>query len=576
MHSVPSFLPFACILFLQILAPSASAQSLPRLSSPLGPVINLGFAAFAGNSSSPTGELNGPVTFFGGIRYAQPPLGDLRFRAPARLRGSIVNGGNVSITDARNWGPPCIQQPAQVGIGDEDCLRINVWKPSDAKEGDKLPVLFYIHGGGFFERNPESFPLYDLVNQSNPKIVGVNFGYRLTMMGFLAGSAVQQDGDLNAGLLDQRAALEWVHRNIAKFGGDPDNITIDGESAGGASVVMHMVAFAGSKPALFKRAIAQSIGFGPTPTVEESEPAFKRVTEIVGCPSTGPPAMSCLRSASIGALVAAINGAGSTPAVQAFFAPVIDGPDGILPQLPSDLIAAGKFHAVDFVGGHCTNDGRTFVGGTPDDFKTDADIVSRVFQRFGSRLTNETIQKALALYPAPGTLGSTFVSEYDRASTITQDIVFSCMDLFIAQKLQQRGVQNVFTFRFNSPNPIELAETPFEGVMHTSDLFYLFSGITSAANAGFIFTPFNITEGALSRETIAFWNSFATSGNPSTSKESISPEWSPFASGGRMVLNQPSNLSSMMSASVMEATPQVEIERCAFWMALNTTAQTGV
>ncbi|KAL5524123.1 hypothetical protein ACEPAG_8296 [Sanghuangporus baumii] len=569
MRSARSFLPLACILFLKTFAPSAWAQSLPQLSSPLGPVVNLGFAAFAGNSTSPTGEVNGPVTFFGGIRYAQPPLGDLRFRAPARLNESVVNGGNVTITDARNWGPPCIQEPAQVGIGDEDCLRINIWKPSDAKEGDKLPVLFYIHGGGFFERNPESFPLYDLVNQSNPKIVGINFGYRLTMMGFLAGSAVQQDGNLNAGLLDQRAALEWVHRNIAKFGGDPDNITIDGESAGGASVVMHMVAFGGSKPALFQRAIAQSIGFGPTPTVEESEPTFKRVTEIVGCPSTGPQAMSCLRSASIGALVAAVNGAGS-------FAPVIDGPDGILPQLPSDLITTGKFHAVDFVGGHCTNDGRTFVGGTPDDFKTDADIVSRVFQKFGSRITNETIQKALALYPAPGTPGSTFVSEYDRASTITQDIVFSCMDLFIAQKLQQRGVQNVFTFRFNSPNPVELAETPFEGVMHTSDLFYLFSGITSAANAGFIFTPFNITEDALSRETIAFWDSFVTSGNPSTSKEVISPEWSPFASGGRMVLNQPSNLSSMMSASIMETTPQVEIERCAFWMALNTTAQTGV
>ena len=121
--------------------------------------------------------------------------------------------------------------------------------------------------------------------------------------------------------------------------------------------------------------------------------------------------MSCLRSASIGALlslcisgmyvfridlflpfcyegalVAAINGAGSNPAVQGFFAPVLDGPEGILPDLPSALITSGKFHAVDFVGGHCTNDGRTFVGGTPDDFKTDADIVDRVFGRFDGRV----------------------------------------------------------------------------------------------------------------------------------------------------------------------------------------------
>ena len=89
-----------------------------------------------------------------------------------------------------------------------------------------------------------------------------------------------------------------------------------------------------------------------------------------------------------GALVAAINGAGSTPALQGFFAPVIDGPEGILPDLPSALITSGNFHAVDFVGGHCTNDGRTFVGGTPDDFKTDADIVDRVFGKFGGRVVS--------------------------------------------------------------------------------------------------------------------------------------------------------------------------------------------
>ena len=94
-------------------------MSLPQLSSPLGPVINLGYAAFAGNSTSPTGQTNGPVTFFGNIPYAQPPLGDLRFRAPVPLDENVVKGGYASVMDARNWGSPCIQQPAQVGIGSE-------------------------------------------------------------------------------------------------------------------------------------------------------------------------------------------------------------------------------------------------------------------------------------------------------------------------------------------------------------------------------------------------------------------------------------------------------------------------
>ncbi|EJD05094.1 alpha/beta-hydrolase [Fomitiporia mediterranea MF3/22] len=558
------------LCLLGVVAASSVTFALPQLSSPLGPVINLGYAAFAGNSTSLTGQANSPVTFFGGIPYAQPPLGDLRFRAPAPLDENVVNNTNVPITDARNWGPPCIQQPAQVGIGEEDCLTLNVWKPSDAKEGDKLPVIVYIHGGGFFAGAPQGFPLYDLVNQSNPKIVAVSVAYRLNLFGFLSGSSVQADGDLNAGLLDQRAALEWVKRHIASFGGDPDQVTIDGESAGGASIVMQIVAYGGSKPVPFKRGIAQSIGYGPTPTADEAEAAFKTVTEVVGCPNSGPQAMPCLRNASLGSLVAATNAV-----ALGGLAPVVDGSSGILPQLPNRLITSGDFSLVDFMGGHCSTEGRTFVGGPPQDFNTDADIARLVFERWGTHVTNETIQKALALYPAPGTPGSPFVTEYDRAWTMAQEIIFGCMDWFLADRLRQKGSSNVFTFRFNSPNPVLLAETPWEGVMHTSDLFYLFDGTTSAPNAGFTFTPFNSTEAALSRESIAFWTSFVSSGNPSTSREAISPEWMPFSTGGRMVLSQPMNLSSM-SASMMEVTPPDEVERCKFWMSVNETDQTEI
>ncbi|KAL5498324.1 hypothetical protein ACEPAH_2466 [Sanghuangporus vaninii] len=531
--------------------------------------VNLGYAAFAGNSTSPAGEANGPVTFFGGIPYAQPPLGNLRFRAPAPLVETVPDKGSVPITDARDWGPFCIQQPAQVGIGSEDCLKLNVWKPTDAKEGDKLPVIVYIHGGGFFAGNPQGFPLYDWVNQSNPNIVGVSIAYRLNLLGFLAGTSVRRDGDLNAGLLDQRAALEWIQRHIARFGGDPDQVTIDGESAGGASIVMQIVAFGGSKPVPFKRGIAQSIGYGPTPTADQAETVFQNVTEVVGCPSSGPQAMGCLRNASPGAIVAAIN---SIPA--GMLAPVVDGPSGILPELPNTLITSGRFSSVDFMGGHCTTEGRTFVGGPPQDFVTDADVARLVFKRWGTHISDDLIQKALALYPAPGTPGSPFATQYDRAWTMAQEIIFGCMDWFLADRLQQKGVKNVFTFRFNSPNPVLLAETPYEGVMHTSDLFYLFDGSTSAPNAGFTFTAFNSTEDALSRESIAFWTSFVSSGDPSTSRELISPGWQPFASGGRMVLSQPSSTDSMTSASSMEVTPPDEIERCKFWMSLNATAQT--
>lgn len=102
-----------------LLTAAIGALALPNLTSPLGPVVNLGYAAFAGNTTAPSGELNGPVTFFGGIPYAQPPVGDLRFRAPSMLNESFEGNGTTTVTDARNYGPPCLQQPAQVGVGSE-------------------------------------------------------------------------------------------------------------------------------------------------------------------------------------------------------------------------------------------------------------------------------------------------------------------------------------------------------------------------------------------------------------------------------------------------------------------------
>ncbi|KAF8956363.1 Carboxylesterase [Flammula alnicola] len=102
--------------------------------------------------------------------------------------------------------------------------------------------------------------MYDCVAQHPGGVIGVSITYCLGILGFLGGPQVAQDGDLNAGLLDQRAGLEWIQRHISAFGGDPENVSISGESAGGASVMMQVVAYGGSKPVPFKRAIAQSIG----------------------------------------------------------------------------------------------------------------------------------------------------------------------------------------------------------------------------------------------------------------------------------------------------------------------------
>ncbi|KAJ7866069.1 Alpha/Beta hydrolase protein [Mycena olivaceomarginata] len=543
--------------FLYLLVPLSAAG---QLTSNLGPVVDLGYAAYAGNTTSPAGLLDGPVAFYGNIRYVEPPLGDLRFRAPAMLD---ENTTATQVLDARGWGPPCIQRPAVVGVGSEgkwpsrllllsadadpDCLTLNVWKPTNASAEDGLPVAVYIHGGGFYANTPQGFPLYDWVAQHPGGIIGVSITYRLNMLGFLGGPVVAADGDLNTGLLDQRAGLEWVQRHIAKFGGDPRNVTIYGESAGGAS----------SKPVPFKRATAQSIGFGPTNTQDQVNAFFTSAAEFIGCPSSGSDAMPCLRNASLGAIVGAINHIQTAPS--------------------PPLIAAGKIASdVEFVGGHCTGDGKTFAVGKPEDFKTDDDIRRLVFSRWPG-VSNATIDKALALYPEPDAPGSPFQTQWDRAWTMAGEAIFTCMDWYLAEKLSASGVKNVFSYSWNAPDTVIFNATPYRGAAHTSDLYYLFDGTNTIANAGNTFTPFNTSEAVLSKEAIAYWTSFAAAGNPSTDKESISPAWESFiapdSSRRRLMLNRGNNTATN---STMETLTDAEMARCRFWMSEEVTAETRV
>ncbi|KAF9494571.1 alpha/beta-hydrolase [Pleurotus eryngii] len=209
----------------QVVSEAAATQSsvLPTLMSPLGPVINLGFAAFSGNNTSPAGQPHLMVAFFENIPYTQPPVGNLCFRPLKPLDKTIRNPAHVPISNPWDWGASCIQQPAQVGIGSEDHLKLNIWKPSGASETSGLPVIVYFHGGAIF-----------------------NEGFMISMM------------------------LHWSGFRETSI----DEVMIAGGSAGAVSMVMKMVAFSRSKVLIFKCAIMQSIGFGPTPTSVQVKDTF--------------------------------------------------------------------------------------------------------------------------------------------------------------------------------------------------------------------------------------------------------------------------------------------------------------
>lgn len=210
-------------------------------------------------SGSVEGFREDDTAVFLGIPYASPPIGDNRWRAPQPVqKWSGVRG-------AKEFGSDCAQAifPPNILPGiqtkpSEDCLYLNVWKPADAKPGDNLPVMVWVHGGGFVNGGSSS-PAYSGKNFARDGVIFVSFNYRLARFGFFAHPALSDDGfGGNFGFLDQIAALEWVRDNIAEFGGDPQRVTIFGESAGGGA--MHMLLQSPLARGLFHGVIIQSGG----------------------------------------------------------------------------------------------------------------------------------------------------------------------------------------------------------------------------------------------------------------------------------------------------------------------------
>jgi para-nitrobenzyl esterase len=281
------------------------------------------------------GALRGVVTSryrsFQGVPYAAPPLGRLRWAPP----DPVVPW--KGIRDARAYQHNCLQSsdfdPAQPrDTLSEDCLYLNVFTPPNASATSRLPVFFYVHGGSYQNGGSNESRLNGTWNAAQRDVVVVTINYRLNVFGFLASKSLRNRDPANTtgayGILDQRAALAWVQRNIEGFGGDPARVMLTGESAGGASVYNHLV-----RPAswgLFARAVPESGGYTlilPQPTSKEYEADFMRLMRKVGCAS-----IACLEVADGDALVRA--------AVELDFEPVVDGVD--LSDQISELLSKGR------------------------------------------------------------------------------------------------------------------------------------------------------------------------------------------------------------------------------------------
>ncbi|CAI4216471.1 unnamed protein product [Parascedosporium putredinis] len=228
------------------------------------PRVDLGYAQYDGR------YLSNGVNQFKGMRYAAPPLGDLRWRAPRAL-------------SVREPGTPML-----------------------------LPVWVYIQGGGYTANSNPDYIGATVVEESGMNVILVNFNYRVGLWGFLAGEQVREDGDLNVGLLDQRQLLKWVKTHIAKFGGDPDRVIIHGVSAGAGSAALHLTAFGGRDDGLFSGVMTQSVFFPAHQKLRDLQYQFNKTLELAGCSPDHEP-MSCLRAKTSRELQTVVNRALAFP-----------------------------------------------------------------------------------------------------------------------------------------------------------------------------------------------------------------------------------------------------------------------
>ncbi|MGK2867346.1 MAG: carboxylesterase/lipase family protein [Mycobacterium sp.] len=449
---------------------------------------------------------------FAGIPYAAPPTGALRWQPPQPVTPW------TGVRDATTMGPRCLQdEGSDLEMGrqtDEDCLTLNVWTPPPTKE--LRPVMVWIHGGAFINGNGGMYDSRWLVDRGD--IVVVTLNYRLGALGFLAHPALGPKGAVgNYGLQDQQAALRWVHDNIAAFGGDPDKVTIAGESAGGMAVCDHLVAPESS--GLFRAAIIQSGPCQAQLALPEAERISEDYARDAGC---GDPATvaSCLRALPENALrkpvwydrigedtlSGPIHGTTVLPED-----PVVAFDAGRVADVPL-LIGTNRDEFTLFVALQYLRAGRQYAAGEypgllADTFGADAAAV-------GSR------------YPLDRYGGSAALA-YSAAVT---DGVFACIADGMADRLATAN--DVYAYEFNDPNPPmpePMRTLPFPvGASHSLELRYLFD-IGGAP-------PLTPAQQRLSNQMIDFWANFVADGVPTAAD---APEWPKVSDGGPWMSLQP-------------------------------------
>lgn len=444
-----------------------------------------------------SGLLEDGVWVYRGIPFAAPPVGELRWREPQPVEPWD------EILVCEEFGPAC-PQPASdwtgmldVGETDEDCLYLNVWTPAGSPE-ERLPVMVWIHGGAYVS-GAASLPIYDGHNLAEKGVVVVTVNYRLGALGFMAHPLLSAESPHgvsgNYGLLDQVAALEWVRDNVEVFGGDPDAVTVFGESAGGMSILNLMCSPLAE--GLFGRAIVQSgpmldlgLPINRVPTLEEAEKTGEEIAKELGY-DDAEDGLAALRDLPPQSLVEASSGGNE------FFSPINFSPniDGyLLPERPSDVFATGGQHPVPLLTGVNANEGTVFL----------PDVTMTQYRLMGNYLYGQYADEVEALYPARSE--GEVKAAMDRLIT---ELGFGASARWTAERTAETG-KPAYLYLFNhAPQDPRIQQL---GVFHGLDIMYVFGNLDEVGMEGV-----GETDYALSESMMKYWTAFAASGDPNGS-----------------------------------------------------------
>jgi para-nitrobenzyl esterase len=471
----------------------------------------------SGALAAPEPDASG-VRVYKGIPYAAAPIGPLRWRPPEPVAAW------TGFRPTHAFGAHSVQGVVWDDIdlngtgGSEDCLYLNVWTPGAPGENARLPIMVWIHGGGFVAGSGAE-PRYDGARLAARGIVVVTVNHRLNALGFLAHPELTAESDHHSsgayGMLDLVAALNWVQRNIAAFGGDPSRVTIAGESAGSmaASALMTSPLAKG----LFARVIGESGAMFASPS---RAPASLPEAEAEGLNfmrNVGARSLAELRAAPADAILAAAPGLG--------FRPIIDG--WFLPRSPAEIFAAGEQSDVPLMAGWNKDEGFNFTLLQGDDAKRAyADVARAIF--------GERTEALLQHYPD----GSPDVA-HASARALGGDLVIIHSTWAWIEAQKQTGRAEIFRFRFDRAPLTPQGwfgerDSPSAGAFHAGELLYVFDNLHAH--------PWLIDDAdrALAQLASSYWVNFVATGDPNGPGL---PRWPSYRSEGApvMILDIPHN-----------------------------------